>query len=489
MQMNISGISNDAGSGANAPISNHQWSTDEILRELVSKLHDRHISAWKEVYQKPDINSVEEIKSFTLRAVLEALKKRHIANLEKILGSSSNENQGSPDEDQESSNENQEPSNEDQESSNENQEPSNEGIKELEDRVSELERWRSEEVEPFMGQVSALNQQYTLTLPGKEEPVKFEDDSVFAIALSSTQKTTSGFIKPEEFDDVLHIVKKGLPTLLVGPAGCGKTTMGQMIAEELNIPFGMVSCSGGMTSMDLIGSLMPTGAGGNFQFTESKFTRMCKHPGVFLLDEIDAADENLLLVLNSALAQREFHIPTLSIETLPTYRQRQLFEDAGKAYQKEIRSVRELHAVLGEDLFQTLENTISTVKLHPDFRIIAAANTFGKGADRQYVGRNQLDEASLDRFRAGTVEMGYSNKLEKQILPTWAFYMGAAIREILKEAGMRKIVSTRFLVDCVKAGYNLDKSVEVLTQNWSRNEVDKIQDLPERMKSMLAKGF
>lgn len=481
MQMNISGVST-INSGANAPISNHQLSTDEILRELVSKLQDRHIPAWKEVYQKTDISSVEEIKSFTLKAVLEALKKRHIANLEKILV---DEEENSSDD--EKANENQEENS--PSSSDKTQESPSEGMKELEDRVAELERWRSEEVEPFMGQALSLNQQYTLTLPGNEDPVKFEDDSIFAIALSSKQKSTSGFIKPEEFDDVLHIVKKGLPTLLVGPAGCGKTTMGQMIAEELNAPFGMVSCSGGMTSMDLIGSLMPTGAGGNFQFTESKFTRMCQRPGVFLLDEVDAADENLLLVLNSALAQREFHIPTLSVETLPTYRQRQLFEDAGKAYQKEIRSVRELHAVLGEDLFQTLENTISTIKLHPEFRIIAAANTFGKGADRQYVGRNQLDEASLDRFRAGTVEMGYSKKLEEQILPTWAFYMGVALREILKEAGMRKIVSTRFLVDCVKAGYNLDKSVEVLTQNWSRNEVDKIQNLPERMKSMLAKGF
>ena len=38
------------------------------------------------------------------------------------------------------------------------------------------------------------------------------------------------------------------------------------------------------------------------------------------------------------------------------------------------------------------------VKRHPDSIVIAAANTWGKGADREYVGRNQLDAAFLDRF-------------------------------------------------------------------------------------------
>jgi hypothetical protein len=39
------------------------------------------------------------------------------------------------------------------------------------------------------------------------------------------------------------------------------------------------------------------------------------------------------------------------------------------------------------------------------FVCIAAANTFGTGADRQYVGRNQLDESTLDRFRIGQIEL------------------------------------------------------------------------------------
>src|SRR5215217_6156820 len=38
------------------------------------------------------------------------------------------------------------------------------------------------------------------------------------------------------------------------------------------------------------------------------------------------------------------------------------------------------------------------VQRHDDFIFLASANTFGDGASRQYVGRNQLDAATLDRF-------------------------------------------------------------------------------------------
>ena len=53
------------------------------------------------------------------------------------------------------------------------------------------------------------------------------------------------------------------------------------------------------------------------------------------------------------------------------------------------------------------------VKRHEDFILIATANTFGNGANAQYVGRNQLDSATLDRFV--TIEWGYDEELEMAI--------------------------------------------------------------------------
>ena len=40
---------------------------------------------------------------------------------------------------------------------------------------------------------------------------------------------------------------------------------------------------------------------------------------------------------------------------------------------------------------------------HDRLRFIATANTLGFGADRNFTGRNRLDDATLDRFRTGRV--------------------------------------------------------------------------------------
>ena len=104
----------------------------------------------------------------------------------------------------------------------------------------------------------------------------------------------------------------------------------------------------------------------------SQFVEFYEEGGLFLLDEIDAADANVLLVINQALANG--HLPLPNRITNPQ------------------------------------------AKRHSDFVLIAAANTFGNDANRMYVGRNQLDESTLDRFRIGQVVMDYDRELEKSIL-------------------------------------------------------------------------
>jgi cobaltochelatase CobS len=53
-------------------------------------------------------------------------------------------------------------------------------------------------------------------------------------------------------------------------------------------------------------------------------------------------------------------------------------------------------------------------KRHPDFYCIAGANTVGTGLSRQYVGRNQLDAASIDRFVM--IDLPYDAHLEAKIV-------------------------------------------------------------------------
>jgi cobaltochelatase CobS len=45
------------------------------------------------------------------------------------------------------------------------------------------------------------------------------------------------------------------------------------------------------------------------------------------------------------------------------------------------------------------------VKRHADFLAVASANTFGRGPDRKYVGRQAIDLATLDRFTVEYIDV------------------------------------------------------------------------------------
>ena len=159
----------------------------------------------------------------------------------------------------------------------------------------------------------------------------------------------------EAFEEVLQLAAARKHIFLPGPAGCGKSHMAKQVADALGLPFGFISCSAGMSESQLLGRRVPNGDHGQFVYEATDFVRCYENGGVFLFDELDAADSNVLLVVNSALANGHMALPNRT------------------------------------------ENPVA--KRHPDFVCIAAANTFGRGADRQYVGRNELDESTLDRFR------------------------------------------------------------------------------------------
>ena len=104
--------------------------------------------------------------------------------------------------------------------------------------------------------------------------------------------------------------------------------------------------------------------------------------------------------------------------------------------------------------------------------IIGAMNTFGHGADRLYVGRNQLDAATLDRFVGATVEMDYDKDLECKLCPEKN--IRDAIWEIRSKArkhSLRRVVSTRSLVAARRLRLGMSEELPLvlkrLTLGWS----------------------
>jgi cobaltochelatase CobS len=210
-------------------------------------------------------------------------------------------------------------------------------------------------------------------------------------------------VMPPEFKRMVELASARIPVMLVGPAGCGKTFLCEKLAEALDLEFSDQSCSEGMSESVFNGLLLPIDKGGAFKHVSSPFMDRYEDGGVMLLDEIDAGDPNLFTYINKAVANESY-----------TVAQRW---------------------------------TKPKVTKHGDFVLVAAANTFGNGADAMYVGRNQLDAATLDRFKVGLITMDYSHDVEASLadaeLCEWAW----GIREKINSSKLRRIMSTRVIKD------------------------------------------
>lgn len=228
------------------------------------------------------------------------------------------------------------------------------------------------------------------------------------------KKDLPGFVH-EKFDTVLKFVANDEPVFLTGPAGSGKNYICKQVAEALGLKFYFTNAV--TQEYKLTGF---TDANGNYQPTQ--FYEAFKNGGVFMLDEMDASIPEVLVILNAAIANRYFDFPA----------------------------------------------PIGYVEAHPDFRVIAAGNTTGNGADYEYVGRNQLDAASLDRF--AVVRIDYSVEIENGM--ACDIELADFCREFRKasqKVGVQVIVSYRAIG-------RLAKMVKLL-------------DLTEALKTCLVKGL
>ena len=217
----------------------------------------------------------------------------------------------------------------------------------------------------------------------------------------------------EKFDQVLTYAQLGEPIMLVGPAGSGKNVIVQQVAEALGVKRRYINNAS--DEFKLTGYM---DAGGVYHGTE--FYDACVEGGIFFLDEIDASDANALIILNSVLANHYMTFPHKHID------------------------------------------------VNPDLRIITAANTFGTGADLDYVGRNILDAATLDRF--DIISVDYDRTLERHLYPDfdvlefmWAF------RDAVNVSKIHHIVSTRGIGKVYRKEMNGISPREILLSNVVKN--------------------
>ncbi len=235
------------------------------------------------------------------------------------------------------------------------------------------------------------------------------------------------------FPQVLFHLECGDIPMLVGPSGCGKTKLAMQVADHLKKRFSLLSWHGGMTESQLYGKTIPNITGGKEVYMPADFADWFENGGLFLHDEIDGGDPNVLLSLNAPFSNGTMKLP---------------------------RKVKPL------------------VHMHKDFRCIATANTWGNGADRHYVGRNQMDGATVKRFTL--IDMDYDEELEVQLCPgqekmvaRLQRYRAAIVRNKLQ-----RIMDTRFIL----RAYNWmrhkkdDDFVDMMYfKGWREDEIRKVK--------------
>lgn len=251
------------------------------------------------------------------------------------------------------------------------------------------------------------------------EKLKAEEEEKKRKAEEEAKMIDMSKLQPHE--QLKRLIEAGIRNIwMVGPAGCGKSTMARMTAKELNLPYLCISCGIGTSATEFLGYKYPTRE-------STKFAEYYAKPSIILIDEMTALDPAVGQVLNAALANDE------------------------------------------------IETTTGLVSRNPECIIIATSNTFGSGASRQYVANNQLDASTIDRFIGGIIEVDYSVDYESQYDVDVVNYVWK-LRECIKACNIRRIASTRM----IQSGTRMKKAYfknwkDMLICNWTDTEREMVK--------------
>jgi len=215
----------------------------------------------------------------------------------------------------------------------------------------------------------------------------------------------------KDFKKLAVLMQLKIPILLVGEPGTGKTLTVKMIADQMQLPFHSISVGYQTTKSDILGFMDATG-----RYNSTGFRKAFEEGGIFLMDEIDAGNPNVLIQINSAISNGFLEFPD------------------------------------------------KMVFAHENFTFIGTANTYGTGGDMKFVGRNQLDAATLDRF------IVFDWKLDKELEKTltgndeWLATVNK-VRALISRKKYDLIMSQRVSINgakLLKAGVPREAVIEML---------------------------
>lgn len=294
------------------------------------------------------------------------------------------------------------------------------------------------------GKKVATQQPTELVLP-KTEAAKAADVVVQEVIKHTTAayvpEKDSNFVPFGEFREINTIVASRMfyPVFVTGPTGNGKSTMVEQACARNKREYIRLQINAQTDEDQLIGS--KTLVDGNLKIVEGPVLIAMRKGAILLLDELDAADPNNIMCLQSILEGRPYYFKLANEMVYPA----------------------------------------------PGFNVFATANTKGRGSESgKYIGTKMLNEAFLERFPV-TFEQEYPtmtvelkivrNAMQKfncvdedfaSTLVKWS----DAIRRTYDDGALDDLITTRRLIQIVQ-GFSIFRDKE-LAVKLACNRFDSI---------------
>lgn len=293
--------------------------------------------------------------------------------------------------------------------------------------MTDLEKALAAAVSPYLKQTVDEEKVRAIVKAELASAPAIQDHSTRVLQIELTSPSAPVITIPKahkQVPELLYWVNQREPVMLFGKPGTGKSHSAHQVSEAINLSFWLISLNPQTPESRLFGY---KDAVGNYHHTG--FRSAYENGGVVCIDEIDNASDSLLTSLNSALSNGHGCFPD------------------------------------------------AMVKRHPDFVLIATANTPGRGGDINHAGRRPLDAATIDRF--AIIEWDYDLDLEKSLVNDinpnamdWFEYV-VRTREHCRVNHPRVIVSPRASYKGALALKNSGFSIEQIADSVLFKGLDK----------------
>lgn len=143
----------------------------------------------------------------------------------------------------------------------------------------------------------------------------------------------------DEVEVFAAAARRGLPVLLKGPTGCGKTRFVEAMAHQLGRELITVAGHEDMTSADLVGRFLLKG--GETVWVDGPLTRAVREGAIFYLDEVVEARQDTTVVIHPlADHRRELPVDRLgtTLQAAPGF---QLVISYNPGYQSVLKNLKE----------------------------------------------------------------------------------------------------------------------------------------------------